>query len=68
MSDNAEDLEEVQRRLQEIQNRKRGGIRWNVGTHTAELAIGAIGAVDSTAKPTRPKGKHRRRKRTKRLL
>ena len=65
MSDTPEDLEEVRRRLQEIQSRKRGRIRWNVGRHTAELAIGAL---DQPAKSSRPTGKQRRRKRRKRLL
>ena len=65
MSDSPEDLEEVQRRLQEIQSRKRGRIRWNVGRHTAELAIGAL---DRPQKSSAPSGKPRRRKRRKRLL
>ena len=65
MSDSPEDVEEVQRRLQEIQRRKRGGMRWNVSTHTAELAIGAI---EQPPKLPRPNGKPRRRKRRKRLL
>jgi hypothetical protein len=65
MSDSPEDLEEVQRRLQEIQSRKRGRIRWNVGRHTAELAIGAL---DRPPKSSARNGKQRRRKRRKRLL
>jgi len=65
MSDEPGDLEEVQRRLQEIQRRKRGRIRWQIGKHTAELAIDAIGGRE---KRERPHGKTRRRKRRKRLL
>lgn len=64
MADGPDDLEEVQRRLSEIQRRKRGGIRWTVSRHTAELAIGAI----APPKQPRKSGKARRRKRRKRLL
>jgi hypothetical protein len=61
-----ENLEEVQRRLAEIQSRKRGRVRWGIGRHTAELAIGALG-VDRKIS-SKKNGKQRRRKRTKRLL
>jgi hypothetical protein len=64
MSDSPDELEEVQRRVQEIQRRKRGRISWRIGKHTAEMAIVAI-----ESKPRMPKGgKQRRRKRKKRLL
>lgn len=59
-------LEEVQRRLEAIQEQKRGRIRWSIGRHTAELALEALG-VDRKA-ATRRHGKQRRRKRNKRLL
>jgi hypothetical protein len=66
MADEPNNLEEVQRKLGEIRNRKRGGVRWNVSRHTAEIALGAIlPPVEKT--PRRP-GKARRRKRKKRLL
>jgi hypothetical protein len=65
MSDEPENLEEVQNKLREIQSRKRGRIRWNISKHTAELAIGAL-AVEPKEEPRR--GKSRRRKRKKRLL
>jgi hypothetical protein len=65
MSDSADDLEEVQRRLAEIQRRKRGRVRWHVGRHTAEMAIDAI---ERGARSDRKNGKQRRRKRRKRLL
>ena len=65
MSDSADDLEEVQRRLGDIQRRKRGGIRWHVGKHTAEMAIDAI---ERGSRSDRKNGKQRRRKRRKRLL
>ena len=65
MSDSADDLEEVQRRLAEIQRRKRGRIRWHVGKHTAEVAIDAI---ERSSRSDRKNGKQRRRKRRKRLL
>jgi hypothetical protein len=65
MSDPSEDLAEVQRRLQEIQRRKHNRIRWNMSTHTAEIAIEAI--VPAGSKPPKS-AKQRRRKRHKRLL
>ena len=65
MSDTADDLAEVQRRLADIQRRKRGRIRWQIGKHTAEMAIGAI---DRPPKAERKNGKPRRRQRKKRLL
>ena len=65
MSEKAGDLEEVQRRLADIQRRKRGRIQWRIGKHTAELAIGAI---DRPPKAERKNGKPRRRQRKKRLL
>ena len=72
MSDDPKDLEEVQRRLDEIQVRKRGDIRWHMSRHTAERAIEAIAGPP----PSDPglvtrragTGKQRRRKRRKRLL
>jgi hypothetical protein len=66
MSD-AGDMGEVQRRLREIREHKRGAVRWTVSSHTAELAIDAIEG-DERPKPSPRKGKSRRRKRTKRLL
>jgi hypothetical protein len=69
MSDEPRDLEEVQRRLAEIQSRKRGGIRWQMSRHTAELAIVAIEATAPVQHRAQTgKGKQRRRKKTKRLL
>jgi hypothetical protein len=65
MSDEPAELEEVQRRLQEIQRRKRGRIRWQIGKHTAEMAIDALA---TPTKSFRRNGKQRRRKRWKRLL
>jgi hypothetical protein len=65
MNDPSDDLAEVQRRLQEIQRRKHNRIRWNMSTHTAEIAIEAI--VPAGNKPPKS-AKQRRRKRHKRLL
>ncbi|MGH7618857.1 MAG: hypothetical protein ACREPM_16680 [Gemmatimonadaceae bacterium] len=64
MSERSDDLDEVRRRVEDIQRRKRGRIKWAIGQHTAELAIEAI------ERPAKPKksGKPRRRKRRKRLL
>ena len=68
MSDEPEDLAEVQRQLEEIQRRKRGDVRWSMSRHTAERAIEAI-APSEAAEPERGgDGKRRRRKRHKRLL
>ena len=64
MSDGADELDEVKRRVEEIQRRKRGRIQWRIGRHTAELAIGALERPPKTPRSS----KHRRRKRTKRLL
>jgi len=70
MIDEPQDLEEVQRRLDEIQRRKREGIRWKMSRHTAERAIVAIEAAAPSEERSPPpgKGKQRRRKRRKRLL
>jgi hypothetical protein len=65
MSDPSGDLAEVQRRLKEIQSRKRSRIRWNMSTHTAEIAISAI--IPREDRSTKS-AKQRRRKRHKRLL
>jgi len=67
------DLEEVQRRLDEIQARKRDQTRWHMSRHTAELAIEAIAAAAPPVSSALPShrggtGKRRRRKRSKRLL
>jgi len=70
MSEDPRDLEEVQRRLDEIQRRKRGGIRWQISRQTAEHAIEAIEGLgpDADRGPRPGKSKQRRRKRRKRLL
>jgi hypothetical protein len=65
MDDATDDLAEVQRRLAEIQQAKRGRVRWRLSRHTAELALRAL--ADANDKRRRP-GKSRRRKRHKRLL
>jgi hypothetical protein len=65
MSENVGDLEEVRRRLADIQRSKRSRIRWQIGKHTAEMAIDAI---DRPPKSERKNGKPRRRQKRKRLL
>jgi len=62
-----ENLEEVQRKLLEIQRRKRGRVRWTISRHTAEMALDALG-VTERPKAEPQNSKSRRRKRTKRLL
>ena len=68
MTDRPADLGEVQQRLAEIQNKKRGALRWHVSKHTAELAIGALESARASEKSQPRTGKGRRRKRSKRLL
>jgi predicted fused transcriptional regulator/phosphomethylpyrimidine kinase len=65
MSETPADLAAVKERLDEIQRRKRGRVRWSVSKHTAELALGAL-----APRPDRQNrsSKSRRRKRHKRLL
>jgi hypothetical protein len=60
------DLPAVSERLNELQRRKRGTVRWHMSRDTAERAIAAI----TGAPRPRPAGagKSRRRKRHKRLL
>lgn len=67
MTDEPDNVEEVQRRLREIQSRKRGKVRWGVGRHTAEIALDAILPLKDEPRQARS-GKSRRRKRRKRLL
>jgi hypothetical protein len=67
MSDAPKDLEEVQRRLDEIQSRKRGETRWTISRHTAEMAMEAI-AEPRESPAAKSNGKSRRRKKTKRML
>lgn len=72
MTDDPKDLEEVQRRLNEIQTRKRGDVRWHMSRNTAERAIEAIAGPPPSdpglATQRAGTGKQRRRKRRKRLL
>ena len=74
MSEDAPDLEDVQRKLDEIQSRKRDSIRWGMSRHTAERAIEAIippphaSSRDTQIAKSVGGGKTRRRKRRKRLL
>jgi len=63
----AKPMEEVKGRLDEIQRRHRGRIRWRISKHTAEIAIRAIESGNPPAQP-RKSSKSRRRKRSKRLL
>jgi hypothetical protein len=67
MTEEPNDLAEVQRRLQEIQRRKRGRVRWGMSKDTAELAIVAL-EEHGPEPPRSSTGKPRRRKRHKRLL
>jgi hypothetical protein len=57
---------EVAAVVQDVQRKHRGGIRWSVGRHTAELALRAL--ESPTKAEVRRSGKSRRRKRHKRLL
>jgi hypothetical protein len=68
MSDATKDLDEVQKRLGEIQSRKRGETRWTISRHTAEMAMEAIAEPRPEPSVAKSSGKSRRRKRRKRLL
>ncbi len=58
--------DELRVRLDEIQTRHRGRIRWHLTKHTAELAIRALS--EEPDERARRSSKSRRRKRKKRLL
>ncbi|HEY6219956.1 MAG TPA: hypothetical protein VIV65_07850 [Gemmatimonadaceae bacterium] len=58
------EMEIVKGRIQDVQATRRDRIRWQITKHTAELAIAAL----ADPRPYRRSGKHRRRKRAKRLL
>ena len=59
-------LEVVEARLRELQERKRRTTRWHMSRDTAERAIAAI-ALESW-RPAPGRGKSRRRRRHKRFL
>ena len=61
---NTAEMEIVKGRIQDVQARRRDRIRWQITKHTAELAIAAL----AEPRPYRRSGKHRSRKRAKRLL
>jgi hypothetical protein len=63
-SPNTDEMEAVERRILDVQARRRDRIRWQMGKHTAEMAIAAM---QSTGEYRRS-GKCRSRKRKKRLL
>jgi hypothetical protein len=68
--DDAQDgapIEDVRDRVEQIQRKRRSGIRWRITKHTAELAIRALEASPGPSQP-RKSAKSRRRKRHKRLL
>jgi len=61
------ELDQVAKRLREIQRGKRGDVRWGMSRHTAERAIEAI-RLEAERPPYQRSAKGRRRKRSKRLL
>ena len=63
----APNLDQVARRLRDIQRGKRGHVRWGMSRHTAERAIEAI-RLEAEKPPYSRSAKARRRKRSKRLL
>jgi predicted fused transcriptional regulator/phosphomethylpyrimidine kinase len=65
MTKEPEEIGAIEDRVREIQEAKRGRMRWTASRHTAELALVA---VVGEAKSRRPSPKGRRRKRKKRLL
>lgn len=61
--------DDVRDRVEEIQRKHRGRIRWRITRHTAEIAIRAIESEPAPRRArSRVPGKSRRRKRHKRLL
>lgn len=64
LTPNTDEMQAMKGRILDIQERRRSRIRWQVGKHTAELAIAAL----TGPREYRRSGKCRRRKRTKRLL
>jgi hypothetical protein len=54
------DLAEVNRRLEQLRHRKRGRVRWDVGKHTAELAIRAITGERKRSRKTRRQRRHKK--------
>jgi hypothetical protein len=64
LTPNTDEMQVMQGRIRDIQERRRERIRWHITKHTAELAIAAL----SRGGNYRPSGKCRRRKRAKRLL
>ena len=64
LTPNTDEMQAMKGRILDIQERRRGRIRWQMGKHTAELAIAAL----AERREYRPSAKCRRRKRSKRLL
>jgi hypothetical protein len=58
--------DEIRSRLVEIRAQRRGVVRWDISSQTAELAIRALAGHVRVS--YRPGSKSRRRKRHKRLL
>jgi hypothetical protein len=58
---------EVSRRLEQIRRRRRGGIRWHITRHTAELTIAALERAEQDGRHPHS-SKRKRRTRRKRLL
>lgn len=64
LTPNTDEMQVMKGRILDIQERRRGRTRWQMGKHTGELAIAAL----AETREYRPSGKCRRRKRSKRLL
>jgi hypothetical protein len=60
-------LDDVRKRVKEIQRARRSGIRWRITKHTAEMTMRALEGSEARP-PHKPSTKSRRRKRHKRLL
>lgn len=67
MGEQGAGLDAVRDSLERIKRRRRGGIRWHITEHTAELAIAALHRAAREARRRRG-GKIKRRTRAKRLL
>ena len=64
LTPNTDEMQAMKGRILDIQERRRGRIRWQMGKHSAELAIAALAERSAY----RRSGKCRRRKKRKRLL
>ena len=64
LTPNTDEMQAMKGRIVDIQEHRRGRIKWHITKHTAELAIAALAGREAY----RTSGKCRRRQKRKRLL